>query len=517
MKNRLRGIFCSLKPHAVPFGLSAAVGFSPALFLYSNNVLSVRFSECLLIMLAAVLFAVPVYAAAYWLFRLFAKGRELGTAPCTVCAGLTSAAFLALFLNANFVRAVLENGLKLNHGSYKTGFAVCCAVFVLFAVCVAAIVLLSKKRGELLSLVCSVLLIVSLAMSAFNVVLAVPDIAKKIRLSSGSGKTADTETLTGNTDELRNIYYLILDEYAAFGQMEKYYGTDCADMRSFLESRNFNVSENSLVTVPPTSSDDVSPGTMVQIANLCHLDTVASASMSDFECSALINTDSPLFSTLGTLGYDQYQVSSSENLLPVASLLKRDDGFRKFFTSAAEDGRTVLDISVDNSLISDIGTLTDAVVRRTSGLTEHAKSVTDVFDFYDGREMLAYTEDAPCVFYSYLECPHTPFRFDADGNVLDRENIANWDDPEFYLGQYAYTTKRTMAAVDSIISCDPDAVIIIQSDHGLRHTPGITAEDSACIFNAVYCGGHRFDISGMTSIDTMKYLLDTELRITSVD
>src|SRR5690606_33910988 len=75
---------------------------------------------------------------------------------------------------------------------------------------------------------------------------------------------------------------------------------------------------------------------------------------------------------------------------------------------------------------------------------------------------------SPKFVYVHLLLPHSPFMFDANGNVLDQQHIYDWN---YYLGNYIFSIKIAEKMVNSLlIQADPNRppVIILQSDHGAR-------------------------------------------------
>jgi hypothetical protein len=103
----------------------------------------------------------------------------------------------------------------------------------------------------------------------------------------------------------------------------------------------------------------------------------------------------------------------------------------------------------------------------------------------------------PRFLFVHVVGPHMPAVFDADGNPLRAENTFNWysdtiidrgvDAAEFgrqYVGQLRYLDELTVAAVERIVSADPEAVVIVFSDHGSRsrlniHEPAASDFDEA--------------------------------------
>jgi len=134
-----------------------------------------------------------------------------------------------------------------------------------------------------------------------------------------------------------------------------------------------------------------------------------------------------------------------------------------------------------------------------------------------------YTSDSkPTFTFAYAECPHEYFTFDADGNRIAKEDETNWKDKSIYLNQYKYITKCMERIVEDIQKNDPDAFIILMSDHGARYPHwqvdhyGAKAYDASVetlymqnILNCVYYKGEKLDIESMTSINTWRTVLNT--------
>lgn len=78
------------------------------------------------------------------------------------------------------------------------------------------------------------------------------------------------------------------------------------------------------------------------------------------------------------------------------------------------------------------------------------------------------------------------FIFDENGNLY-KVKLDDPNDVNLYLPQHKYTVKQMLAQVDTIIENDPEAVIILQSDHGI-HGIGNGADyfDSKFMFERGY-------------------------------
>jgi hypothetical protein len=129
-------------------------------------------------------------------------------------------------------------------------------------------------------------------------------------------------------------------------------------------------------------------------------------------------------------------------------------------------------------------------------------------------------QDGPTLTLGYVQCPHSWFVYDADGDPVPKEDHLNWEDPQYYLGQLEYTNQRILRAVDQIQKNDPTAIIILQSDHGARLSSHLTELYDAPydeetdtlpqqnILNCVYVPGKSLEIEGLSGINTLRTLLN---------
>jgi hypothetical protein len=63
---------------------------------------------------------------------------------------------------------------------------------------------------------------------------------------------------------------------------------------------------------------------------------------------------------------------------------------------------------------------------------------------------------------------HDPFRYDEYGKSIKRKE-KEYTDPHNYPPQHYFTAKIVISYIDYILNKDSDAVIVLQSDHGLHH------------------------------------------------
>jgi hypothetical protein len=135
------------------------------------------------------------------------------------------------------------------------------------------------------------------------------------------------------------------------------------------------------------------------------------------------------------------------------------------------------------------------------------RNVLGIFDFFQNSLHLDFVNKT--VIYSYICCPHVPFLFNADGSILHNQRL-NWAYKAYYAGQHQFVSRRLRQVVTSLLRHNPNCIIILQSDHGIRtHTSKfkIDRHDAYHIFNAVYCGGQKLDIEGKSALNTLRLVL----------
>ena len=129
--------------------------------------------------------------------------------------------------------------------------------------------------------------------------------------------------------------------------------------------------------------------------------------------------------------------------------------------------------------------------------------------------------DGPTLTVSYIQCPHAPFVYNADGTTRDLSTGWYWRDHSLYPGQLQYINSVILETVDNIQREDPDAVILLLSDHGARVSLHMVEQFGGPRFDAaaetavmqnmllcVYIPGQRIDIEGDTAINATRKTLD---------
>ncbi len=445
----------------------------PALFLYCTNATELPFSDIAIGLAGSLLVGVFCYS----LMLLLTRNNAL--------SGVLSFILVGLFLNFQYVVKLTDRFAA--EPRVRVYYLVAAVLAVLL---IGAVLLLHRKwKGKAAEPVCRLGTVALAVILLINFITAVPGIYRR--------RTADTFTAggTAQTDRiLPNLYFIILDEYASFQELEKYYDYNNSEFREFLETNHFSISD---------SSFNQGGSTIRNMADTVNLEPVAYDDMTMDQYQRLLD-NGILYSILEKLGYDLWQLGSV-SLYPLPELLAKTD-FLTRSGVATMNGETALEILITNSMLMPLPTM--LYWDRVGG-----KGEVVALEWLEQAEH--YGKENRAIFV-YLCCPHPPFYYDEDGGEVERENWVNFSDPKYYLDQLKYVTKMTERAITGILANDPDSIILLQSDHGLRyhndsdlpHRFDISMEDQLRILNAAYFSGAPLPIEGLSGYNTWRLVLN---------
>ena len=312
-------------------------------------------------------------------------------------------------------------------------------------------------------------------------------------------------------EKLPNIYFFLPDEYAGFNSAEKFLDHDNKEFKTFLENNNFTIS---------TTSTNYSSGTMECLADVFNLEINEQnryENTSEAYCKTK-TANGALFKIIEELGYD-VRAFQPIDLINYESESAQTG---KLWSTNA-DGELSIEIMLKPTILYP---LRDAGLQILNLVTNGAsvgggvvKSLAKVNAeplLYFTKDDAEYTDNTFNFCYSLI--PHNPYYYDAEGNIIQTNTEHNnVETPKNYLDQYKYTTTLLTKSIENILENDPDSIIILMSDHGLRIKEGaadtwmkdMTPKDNADILCAVYCKGEEFaDIEGLCGANVMITLLN---------
>ena len=456
--------------------------FYPCVFLYAHNAGEAPFSSLF------PFFGVFLLNGLIFLVFLSLIQRNISRG-----AFLTDLSMLVII---NF--GMVMKALNAHWDALKPG-----AVLAVLAVLFLVILLLLIRKRPNMRIPCGLFALTFGVLSVVSFGLAVVT-----NLSSGSSQdnqeafeTYEPKTFTGDKP---NVYYFLFDGYAGPECLEHYYHYDNEPFLKAMEDKGFTVSR--------TSHNYESLKTVTIVPNLLNLDYVAHKDMSVAEKDSLLEMPN-LFRTFRDNGY---QLNLANHLDYIGStgcnVLTRN-----------QSRRTISDFLLKNSLYSQF----DFIKNELNNYI-HADYVATytgpLFNAMDAeRDCWKYTGDGPTFTMGYLQCPHAPTILDKNGNLVDNyENVGwQWDRPELYLGQLEYISSFILELVTTIQEHDPDALIIVQSDHGSRQAnhfydmgiwdtfdPAVENPYMQNNLNCVYYKGEDFPIEGEIGINSLRLILN---------
>ncbi len=380
---------------------------------------------------------------------------------------------------------------------------------------------------KLISLLLAICLVAALAALAACSLPAAQDLTPLRTATATPGPTPSptpvptpTPAPTPEPFGLPNVYMFVLDEYGAFDILEKYYKYDAGPFKSFLAQKGFNISRESYSTDRQTG---------YCVCDLMNIDHISFPYTPEQVQNAIDNAQ--LNQVFSGMGYSLFQYSTNVSHFLNVTRLKTEEGRAAYAALALREGFKGVYPSVPPALAGQLSESEFGAKSDTGALNEwgfypsnyirgskayknnkeyiKADAMLDIFDWYEDPGNYAPTQK-PHVIYSYMAATHVPFLFDEYGGIRPNDDSRNWQDKEIYLGQYKFLYKRLIASVSTIIANDPDSIIIIMSDHGVRYhnkKMRITDKESVRVFNAVYIKGEKHDIEGLSAINTMRYVL----------
>ncbi len=269
--------------------------------------------------------------------------------------------------------------------------------------------------------------------------------------SSGAPPAIATAAFTPFVDR-PNVYWLVLDEHANAEQFHHVTGGDNRGFDDALRERGFSVSETSRSSYLHTQ---------LSIFSTLAMDypyTPGNTYGSDFLSSnPIIMGDNPVVGTFESNGY---------------RYVYAPDGGVDWVDCPTEivgDRICVPPIGGTQPLVG-----TNLLLARTTPIGALPLDVR----YNDMASVLAGIEanrgDEPLFVYAHLLTPHFPTRYESDCSLRDpflygyhlsgQERLAN------YANDVRCLDDEILSGVDRLLTHDPDAVIIVQSDHGTRFT-----------------------------------------------
>ncbi len=457
------------------FGLLLAALMSvcayPALFVYFHNVKEAIFAQ----VFAPILIFVAVGLSAWLVFGILSGKMAKGA--------LTALLFMLVFMNYSLI----DDSIRRLVSDWRWWRIAPAFLFLFINLALALRVFVTKPEADaILTKITVSIGSIFLALTLFNVSSGIYTLASTPQVESRPVVTdslCTEEALALSTAVPRpNFYFFIFDEYARQDVLKKYTGYDNTPFLKGLERKGFNVSYSSYST---SSFTGISIGNSLYYSNKYK---------TDLETMDGIRRP-PLFEVFKKAGYKIYSLSPiyqiDEDLVDVV----------------LKSTTVLVALSIEKTVVA--GSFI-AYLHRNGNEGFRAEMLSLL---KQSSDIVEESSENPKFVFFHIFCPHEPFVFDENGDPVAYENMHNWADTRYYTGQLRFLSKKLDELTDTILEKDPDAVVLMQSDHGARYFGDMNDQEKCACFNSLYVRGKDVEIEGLSAINTLRLALTHALSI----
>lgn len=453
--------------------------FYPCIFLFSQNAGEANGRDMLPFFVLFLLTAILGLLVTGLIFRNMSRAAFL------TCLGML------VVINFTLVSDAIKGLLPWFHSKYQLALVV--------VLLLALMILLLRKKPNMTA-GCVILALTFGALSLVSLFTAVPKLISAASYAPPAPTSPQAHVAFAG--EKRNVYYLLFDEYGGDENLSAYFGYDNSAFYEELESLGFSISRS--------SKNTESCWTDTLIPNLLNLSYVASDDMPEKVRRTYLE-DPLMLQMFRENGY-------KTNLINHRAFL-RLQGAEELTSGQTEDN--ISEYLLKNSLFEKIPPIRDRIsyyLFKTyrdnyKGPLENAFSAL--------KTCPERAAEGPTLTVSYIQCPHAPFVYNADGSLRDLSSGWYWKDTSLYPGQLQYVNTLILEAIRNIQSQDPSAVILLLSDHGARVPLHMVEQFGGPRFDAAketpvmqsclmcaYVPGEALDIEGDTGINMTRKVLN---------
>ena len=393
---------------------------------------------------------------------------------------LRTGIYVTVLLFAMFLYGVFYEYLEALYYAGKWPFRNIHRYLLLFYALVLAgsfVFLYRSKRGfTRLNTFLNILLILLLI---FNLIRIVNYDGKKYNNSAGAVSPASSVVFAGNA-ERPDIYYIVLDGYASGRVLNRYYNFNNRAFRKTLMDAGFLFADSAFANHYFTSHSLCS--TLNMTLNTAHEKVNGRLA------------DNKVMRTLKDNGYNIYHLNSG---YAVTSFFHAADSCLQI------DGPNEFEKSMLRYTMLRLDDLVGFFARQR------------LQSQFDKMYQLTQITASPKFSFIHIVAPHPPYVFNSSGGRPARQRFTehSWEPADSYISQLEYVNKRMAALLLSIRQRDPQAIIVLQSDHG----PWISSAAANDIFTAragilyAWYTPEKMEVPrGTSAVNTFPYLFNSQ-------
>ncbi len=330
------------------------------------------------------------------------------------------------------------------------------------------------------------------ALKIISIVLLIYPILQVAPAYLATNSDADSPVTMSASEDLPDIYYIILDGYSRADILAAYFDFDNSEFIDALRERGFYVADCSQTNYSWTHLS------MTSALNMRYLDSQNEAYYEAFG-------DAAIWTLLKDAGYEIIVFDSgySRSMTIDADVLIQDDSAGSILSNVTEFESMVMQTSV-GLLVMDSSVLFQDRFADVIADSRHNRIYYKTLNTLEGLKSVSTEYDSPKFVYAHIVPPHDPYIFGPDGEYISKE-------PDLitgYTNSIRFLNPRIIAFVDAILAeSEKPPVIILQSDHGW---PKEEKANRITILNAYYLpgGGEEGLYETITPVNSFRYVFN---------
>jgi hypothetical protein len=387
-----------------------------------------------------------------WLLALiFTKNKKR--------ASILSLVFIVLF----FVFGRLHD--KLGNFVIKLPLINLDATRLLFILCLLVIIvswfLIKKIPSKNLTKFNSNLLLVSFVLvisTLFSVIPAVVSGQKSVNYKSTQKDNEQTENKVQNTENLPDVYYIVLDGYARQDYLKNNFNYDNSEFIDGLKNRGFYVADRARSNYAHTHFSIPSTFNMKYLNYLSNEMGEESTDRAPLKQLMQYNEVVPIFRNMG---YKYINIGSQWDWV-------RSSPYTDIEIQEDNPESRVLNIKLDEFALVYLQTTALKPWISSSIMNKFLARITGALD---KLEKVPNIKEQPKFTFAHILSPHPPYLFDRNGVIDGQTELQllnqGFSEKEKYVDQTIYINNVILKTIDKIISeSSKPPLIILASDHG---------------------------------------------------
>jgi len=258
-----------------------------------------------------------------------------------------------------------------------------------------------------------------------------------------------------NSSKFPDVYYIILDGYAGSESLQTIANYDNSNFLDFLTKKGFYVASESFTNYPHTT---LSIPSTLNMRYFDYLYKEPTNPKSLYKELLKISRDNAVIKNFKSKGYTIYAIEAGS-----AQTSKMKNVDYRLCT------RENLSITEFHSML-----IRTTMLNPIQGKLFSSPLREQILCGFSELSNVENKSDSPKFVIAHLMIPHQPFVFGPNGEplfpkILTLENKEESFDQDLYLGQLQFVNIKMKDVIKKLTETENPPVIIIQSDHGMRH------------------------------------------------